>query len=68
MGTLATVRVNTTQKMIQYRGFTIQESTEGWEWAHWDCDYAPTGPNGTCQTMFECVDAVDAWYEQKEAA
>ena len=74
MTTMATVRVNTTQKMILYRDFTIQEvwATEGdvWEWGHNDFGSGNIGQYdryGQCQTLFECIDAVDAWYEQEMA-
>lgn len=61
MGTMATVRVNTTQRMILYRGFVIEESTNGWEWTHGD--YSRGVPvTGSCQTLFECIDAVDEWW------
>ena len=74
MTTMATVRVNTTQKMILYRDFTIQEvwASDGdvWEWTHNNFgggDVPHHDVTGDCQTLFECIDAVDAWYEQEAA-
>lgn len=74
MGTMATVRVNTTQKMVLYRGFIIQEaysSSAGgnvWEWTHED--YSPVSflVTGDCQTVFEAIDAVEAWHDQRATA
>ena len=69
MGVMATVRVNTTQAMILYWDFVIEESTDGWEWTHED--YSRPGTvgyhiTGTCQTVFECIEAVDAWQAEVE--
>ena len=64
-GSLAIAYINTSQSMILYRKFIIQESWGSWEWTHED--YAPNGITGDCQTMFECIDAVDEWYENKAA-
>lgn len=67
MGTMAGVRVNTTQRMILYRDFVIEEAIDGWEWAHED--YHRGRPvAGLCQTMFECIDAVEAWYDSDAAS
>ena len=62
MGTMAAARINTTQQMILYRDFIIEESTEGWEWTHQDFrrGFAITG---TAQTIFECIEAVDDWHD-----
>ena len=73
MGTLATVRINTTQRMVMYRDFIIQEVHGGeWEWTHEDYGHDATPQylqvTGTCQTMFECIDAVANWHETQEAA
>lgn len=66
MGILATARINTTQRSIVYRGFIIEESTEGWEWTHED--FARGVPvTGTCQTLFECIEAVADWHERQDA-
>ncbi len=73
MGTLATVRVNTTQRTILYREFIIQETYvpgtgNVWEWAHED--FTPGTPNdaGTCQTMFECIEAIENWHDNRAEA
>ena len=65
MGTMGTVRVNTTQRMIFYRNFVIEESIDGWEWTHDDYNKSVgsgAGVTGLCQTVFECIDAVDDWH------
>lgn len=73
MSTMADVRVNTTQRMVLYRDFIIQEAYDTksgkdvWEWTHQDYDRVSFPATGDCQTMFECIDAVDAWYEQEAA-
>jgi hypothetical protein len=68
MATMTTVRVNTSQSLVLYRDFLVQEVHGGsWEWTHEDYGRG-TPVTGDCQTMFECIDAVDAWYEQQEAA
>lgn len=75
MGTMATARINTTMRMVLYRDFIIQEAYvpgEGnvWEWAHEDFLHEATPQflqaTGTCQTLFECIDAVEAWHYQRE--
>ncbi|MEO3387356.1 hypothetical protein [Mesorhizobium sp. CAU 1741] len=69
MGTIAHVRINTSQRMVLYRDFIIQEVHGGeWEWCHED--YTPDTPNdaGTCQTMFECIDAVENWHDNRAEA
>ena len=73
MGTMATARINTTQGMVLYRDFIIQEAYEPgkgnvWEWAHED--YTPDTPDnaGTCQTLFECIDAVENWHDNSVEA
>lgn len=64
MGTMATVRVNTSQRMVLYREFIIQEADAGWLWSHEDDD-----ATGNCPSLFECIDAVDNWHDnQNEAA
>lgn len=62
--TVIDVRVDTKQHTIAYRDFLIDESVDGWEWTHGD--YGRGIPahhvTGMCQTVFECIDAVDDWY------
>lgn len=66
MGIMACgVRINTTQQMILYRDFRIEESTDGWEWTH--KDYATNGITGTCQTVFEAIEAVEGWRQQSHS-
>lgn len=77
MGTMATARINTSQRMVLYRDFVIEEAYvpgKGivWQWAHEDYCHDATPQSlqatGTCQTMFECIDAVDAWHDHRETA
>ena len=68
MGTLAFARINTTQQLISYRDFRIEESIEGWEWTHQDYDRLTFPVTGTCQTVFECIDAVDVWHDERWAS
>lgn len=77
MGTLATARINTTQRMVLYRGFIIEEAYDPktgedvWEWTHENFGRAGEPHNdvtGDCQTLFECIDAVEAWHEVWEQA
>lgn len=66
MSTMATVRMNTCQRMAIYRSFVIQEVHGGeWEWTHEDYDRVSFPVTGSCQTVFECIDAVDAWHESQ---
>jgi hypothetical protein len=72
MSTMATARINTSQRMVLYRSFIIQEAYvtgkgNVWEWAHED--YCPPvfEVAGDCQTLFECIDAVDAWHANEDA-
>lgn len=60
--------IDTTRQDILYRDFIIAESIEGWEWTH--KDYATNGITGTCQTVFEAIEAVEDWHrhDQSEAA
>ena len=39
--------------------FIIEESVDGWEWTH--KDYAENGITGTCDTVFDAIEAVDEW-------
>ena len=71
MGIMAHVRVNTTQRMVIYRSFVIQEAYDAkgdvWEWTHEDYDRVSFPVTGQCQTMFEAIEAVEAWHEQRAA-
>jgi hypothetical protein len=72
METMAQVRVNTSQRVLLYRDFIIQEAYVGgknvWEWTHEDYIHEATPQylqvTGDCQTLFECIDAVDDWHSQ----
>lgn len=77
MTTMATgVRINTSQRLVLYRGFIIQEAYvtgkgNVWEWAHED--YGQYGSphhdvTGDCQTLFECIEAVDNWHDNQAEA
>lgn len=78
MGTMATVRVNTTQRMMLYRDFIIQEAYDTasggnvWEWCHEDHSHEAIPQflqaTGVCQSMFDCIEAVDSWHDEREAA
>jgi hypothetical protein len=65
MGTTAFARINTTQQWLLYRDFVIQETIEGWEWTHQDYDRLTFPITGDCQTLFECIDAVEAWHDEQ---
>jgi hypothetical protein len=62
MGIMADVRVNTTQRMIIYRDFLVQETTDGWEWAH-ENHLLARHANGLCDTPFKCIEAIAAWHD-----
>ena len=71
MGTMATARINTSQHMVLFRNFIIQEvyspawGEDVWKWSHEDYSRG-TEVSGECPTMFECIDAVEAWHEHQE--
>jgi hypothetical protein len=52
------VRINTSQQMILYRDFVIVDTDEGWFWRN--DDFTATG---TCQTVFEAIEAVENWHD-----
>lgn len=73
MRRFATVTVDTSLRKIEYRNFTIMEAYEAgvgdvWEWAHEDYDRVRFPVTGNCQTIFECIAAIDAWHEERAAA
>ena len=73
MGTMATVSINTTQRMVLYRDFIIQEAYvtgkgNVWEWAHEACCPPVFEAAGDCETLFECIDAVDNWHDNRAEA
>lgn len=53
MGTLAHIRINTTQGFVLYGEFIIQEVEGGWEWA--SSDYTE---GGFAPTLFDCIDLI----------
>lgn len=60
--------IDAAARQVLYRDFTIQEvylpgRGNAWEWCSDDAS-----ANGTCQTLFECIHAVDAWHMKEEAA
>lgn len=59
---------DTAARRFEHRGFFIDHSSDGWEWTH--KDYATNGITGTCQTVFEAIEAVEDWHrhDQSEAA
>ena len=70
MGTMATnVRINTSQRMVLYRNFIIEEAWDAvlgnvWEWTHEDYSRG-TPVTGNCQTMFEAIEAVENWHDNQ---
>lgn len=50
---------DTAGRRFEHLGFTIEESTDGWEWTH--KDYATNGVTGICPTVFEAIAAADGW-------
>lgn len=63
MGTMATARINTTQKMVLYRDCTIQVSDDGWIALDEFCEEVGNG-----RTLFECIDAVENWHDNRAEA
>lgn len=71
MSTLASAVIDTGSNRIIHRNFIIQEAYEPgkgnvWEWAHEDFDRVTFPVSGSCQTIFECIDAVNAWHQTQE--
>jgi hypothetical protein len=60
--------INTERKLIAYRDFVIEESRDGWEWAHQAYSREDMPVAGTCQTIFDCIGEIDTWYERRDAA
>lgn len=64
------VSINTTQRMVFYRDFVIEEAYDAetkrdvWEWTHQDYSRG-TKVTGMCQTLFECIDAVEDWHDNE---
>jgi hypothetical protein len=75
--TIATVRINTSARMVLYRDFIIQEGYDTatrkdvWEWTHQEYGHDATPQylqvTGTCQTLYGCIDAVNEWYDTHQA-
>jgi len=61
---MATARINTTQGFVLFRDCTIQETDEGW--IALDDDFHEEVARG--QTLFECIDAVENWYDNRAEA
>lgn len=64
MGTMATVRINTSQGFVLFRDCTIQETDEGW--IALDDDFHEEVARG--RTLFDCIDAVDNWHDNRAEA
>ncbi len=64
--------IDAKRKMISYRSFVIEEAYvpghNVWQWTHENYDPVSYPVCGDCQTLFECIDAVEAWHEQTELA
>ena len=63
MGTMATVRINTSQGFVLFRGCTIQETDSGWIALD---EFAEEVARG--RTLFECIDAVENWHDNRAEA
>ncbi len=67
MGIQCDVFVNTARQAMMYRGFLIENSIHGWDWTHPGygdprSDHKEVG--GSCQTVFEALEAVEAWWDE----
>lgn len=63
MSTLAPAVINTTQGFVLFRDCTIQETDEGWIALDEFAEEVAWG-----RTLFECVDAVDNWHDNRAEA
>ena len=61
--TMATARINTTQGMVLYRDFVIQEDGDGWIARDDDFEIICRSPS-----MFACIDAVENWHDNRAEA
>lgn len=72
MSTVATAIVDTSRRAVFHRGFTIEEAyLDGgnvWQWTHADFDPVSFPVTGDCQTLFECIEAIDAWHASRSDA
>lgn len=62
------VCINTSRQAILYRDFVIEESRDGWEWTHAEYDRVTNPITGLCQTVFDCITAVDHFYDEQSVA
>lgn len=65
--------IDVPRRKISYRDFVIEEAYEPgrgnvWQWTHEKYDSVSYPVGGDCQTVFECILAVDGWYSAREAA
>lgn len=60
------VHIDTKNKYILYRDYIIEEGFDGWKWAHESLDMTGHPETETRQTIFECIEDIDAWLWQKE--
>lgn len=53
---------DTAKRRFEHHEFIIEESIHGWEWTHQD--YDRNGISGTCQTVFEAIEAAEEWHRE----
>ena len=64
MGSLLSITADTKRQSFHFGALIIEESIDGWDWS---IEGLPdTG--GTCETVFEAIEAADAWLEATEQA
>ncbi len=71
MSNLYPITADTKSQAFLYGPFVIEESNEGWEWTHEDYDnriLEHMDRTGLCDTVFEAIEAADAWLEAQEQA
>lgn len=67
---MSLVSINVKTRRVYHRDFVIQkvwtsETGSVWEWVH--KDYLETKVDGFSPSLFEAIEAVDAWYERETA-
>lgn len=58
----ACIYADTSKRRFDHFEFFIEESIDGWEWTH--KNFAENGITGTCQCVFEAIEAADDWHHQ----
>lgn len=66
MSTLYHITADTKRRSFHYGPFIIEENILGWECTH--DDYGMNAVRELCQTVFEAIEAADAWLEAQENA